>query len=82
MLLCAKCMQNNNWKEKYTGACKTCGPGITRIKSWTGANYENPLREFLEWIIFGLDNERKGKTLAISHYGGFDLLIFIFSLLI
>uniref|UniRef100_A0A914MNU5 DNA-directed DNA polymerase n=2 Tax=Meloidogyne TaxID=189290 RepID=A0A914MNU5_MELIC len=70
MLLCSTCMQNNNWKEKYTGACKTCGPGIPRMRTWTGANYKNPLREFLEWIIFGLDNKRKGRTLAISHYGG------------
>nr|CAD2205483.1 unnamed protein product [Meloidogyne enterolobii] len=80
MLLCSTCMQNNNWKEKYTGACKTCGPGIPRMRTWTGANYKNPLREFLEWIIFGLDNKRKGRTLAISHYGGFVFYSFYYNL--
>jgi len=70
-------MQNNNWNEKYTGACKICGPGIPRMRSWTGANYKNPLREFLEWVIFGLDNKRTGRTIAISHYGGFVLKYFL-----
>nr|CAD2208735.1 unnamed protein product [Meloidogyne enterolobii] len=80
MLLCSNCMRNNNWNDKYTGACKTCGPGIPRMRSWTGANYENPLREFLEWIIFGLDNKRTGRTIAISHYGGFVLKYFYFNI--
>jgi len=81
MLLCVNCMQNNNWKEEYTGVCKTCGQESTRMRSWTAANYENPLREFLEWLIFGLDNKRTGRTIAISHYGGFELNHFLLFLI-
>lgn len=78
MLLCSKCMQNDRWKEDFTGVCKNCGPGLKRMQSWTGANYSNPLREFLKWLIEGLGNERTGRTYAISHYGGFVFNCYLF----
>uniref|UniRef100_A0A1I8BHT5 DNA-directed DNA polymerase n=1 Tax=Meloidogyne hapla TaxID=6305 RepID=A0A1I8BHT5_MELHA len=70
MLLCAKCMQNDSWKDDFTGVCRICGPGVKRMQRWIGANYDNPLREFLKWLIEGLGKERTGRTYAISHYGG------------
>jgi len=80
--MCSRCIRNDNWKNERTGLCKTCGMNMPRMRTWTAADFLNPLREFLEWLINGLGKERSWKTYAISHYGGFDLLIFIFSLLI
>uniref|UniRef100_A0A1I8B6M7 Uncharacterized protein n=1 Tax=Meloidogyne hapla TaxID=6305 RepID=A0A1I8B6M7_MELHA len=70
MLFCSMCMRNNKWMEENTGCCRICLPATSRIQSWTGARYDNPLREFLQWLIFGLGRERTGRTYAISHYGG------------
>uniref|UniRef100_A0A1I8B7B9 DNA-directed DNA polymerase n=1 Tax=Meloidogyne hapla TaxID=6305 RepID=A0A1I8B7B9_MELHA len=70
MLFCARCMQEEQWKEDETGSCKFCGPGLKRMRSWTADTCNNPLREFLEWLIVGLGRERTGRTYAISHYGG------------
>nr|CAD2205577.1 unnamed protein product [Meloidogyne enterolobii] len=80
LLLCSICMKNDEWKDENTGECKNCGPGRSRMQSWSGAKYENPLRVFLEWLIDGLGRERAGRTYAISHYGGFVfyLIKFIF----
>ena len=64
-------MQNDNWKNENTGLCKICGQSQLRIRSWTSANYENPLRKFLNWLIDDLGRDRAGRTFAISHYGGF-----------
>jgi len=63
-------MRNGNWMEEITGTCRICTPGLKRMQSWTGAQYDNPLRKFLQWLIFGLGKERIGRTYAISHYGG------------
>nr|CAD2193113.1 unnamed protein product [Meloidogyne enterolobii] len=70
LLICARCMSSNNWKDVTTGNCKICGIGATRMRSWTSADFKNPLREFLDWLIVGLGRERSGRTYAISHYGG------------
>nr|CAD2177719.1 unnamed protein product [Meloidogyne enterolobii] len=70
LLMCARCIGNDNWKNEKTGRCKTCGMDMPRMRTWTAADFSNPLREFLEWLINGLGNKRSGKTYAISHYGG------------
>nr|CAD2200857.1 unnamed protein product [Meloidogyne enterolobii] len=70
MLMCSKCMRNEKWKEENTNGCKICCKVKSRMRSWTGADYDNPLREFLHWLIYDLDHERTGRTYAISHYGG------------
>nr|CAD2203283.1 unnamed protein product [Meloidogyne enterolobii] len=82
LLMCSRCIRNDNWKNEKTGRCKTCGMDMPRMRTWTAADFLNPLREFLEWLINGLGNERSWKTYAISHYGGFLLLYTLFSLLI
>jgi len=64
-------MSSNNWKDVTTGDCKICGIGATRMRSWTFADFKNPLREFLDWLIVGLGRDRSGRTYAISHYGGY-----------
>nr|CAD2176394.1 unnamed protein product [Meloidogyne enterolobii] len=81
LLMCYQCIGNDNWKNEITGSCKICGINMPRMRTWTAADFSNPLREFLEWLINGLGNQRTGKTYAISHYGGFVLIIFHFRII-
>jgi len=74
-------MENDNWKKENTDLCKICGQCKLRMRSWTTANYENPLRKFLNWLIDDLGRNRAGRTFAISHYGGFVIIIY-FSIII
>uniref|UniRef100_A0A1I8C2A8 DNA-directed DNA polymerase n=1 Tax=Meloidogyne hapla TaxID=6305 RepID=A0A1I8C2A8_MELHA len=71
MLLCSRCISTDKlWKDEYSIACVICGKNKKRINTWTAATYVNPLREFLDWLIYGLGKERRLVTYAISHYGG------------
>ena len=60
------------WKNEETGTCKICGPNQKRMHTWTAADYENPLRTFLEWLINGLPGgkNRRTRTIAMAHFGG------------
>jgi len=59
--------------SENTTNCINCGKNKKRLNTWTAATYINPLREFIDWLIYGLGIERKQATYAISHYGGFVL---------
>lgn len=73
MYFCNRCMDNGQWKvENNTGQCSVCGPNRKRMQTWTTAMNENPLGEFLKWLLTGLPGGqfRPQKLFAIAHYGG------------
>lgn len=73
MYFCDGCLNSGRWSnEKSTGNCQKCGQNRPRMRTWTTAMYENPLREFLEWLLFGLPGGRfrQPNLYAIAHYGG------------
>jgi hypothetical protein len=70
LLLCSVCIQEGRWKSENTDNCTVCGMNRQRMQTWTAADCENPLREFLSWMIHGLGRNRLTRTFAIAHYGG------------
>lgn len=77
MLLCSGCAdseeENCLQTAESSGNC-LCGQAQPRMRTWTAADCENPLRQFLNWLTVGLGKTRKCKTFAIAHYGGFVIL--------
>ncbi|KAF7639685.1 hypothetical protein Mgra_00001009 [Meloidogyne graminicola] len=86
-IICTECMEDENiWRkmlQQQGKFCRICGPhrNITFSKRpffKTTIDHmivtENPLSDFVQWIIFGLD--RKYTTMAYSHFGGrYDMVM-------
>lgn len=73
MLLCSGCVDEEGsscLESRETSGNCLCGPSQLRMRTWTTAEWENPLRQFLDWLIIGLGRARSCKTYAVAHYGG------------
>lgn len=82
-VFCRKCIEANRWQSSLSKQkpCPICGPNRTITFShrpFVGTDVdkqvvtENPLREFVRWIIYDLPLEY--TTVAFAHYGGrFDV---------
>lgn len=65
-VFCSKCIQDDIWTKDDTDNCDVCGPRREQI--WSTARGEQPLKDFLSWILYSLN--RRYKTVAFSHFGG------------
>uniref|UniRef100_A0A914KQQ5 DNA-directed DNA polymerase n=1 Tax=Meloidogyne incognita TaxID=6306 RepID=A0A914KQQ5_MELIC len=85
-IICTNCMENDQWKAslKQLGKlCHICGKyrNITFSHRTFQQSHvdeqrviEDPLHDFVNWILFELDN--KFTTIAFSHFGGrYDMVM-------
>lgn len=85
-VFCRNCIEANKWKNSLleSVSCSICGPHRTVTfshRKFEGTEVdkqivtENPLREFVQWILFALPLGT--PTVAFAHYGGrFDVPMF------
>lgn len=64
-------MDQGTWEDNTVSTCIACP--LERRHTWCAAtDGGNPLAEFVEWVLHGLN--RDYKTIAFAHYGGrYDL---------
>ncbi|KAH7706562.1 hypothetical protein AAVH_26191, partial [Aphelenchoides avenae] len=50
---CTECIAADRWKDLTRTDCKVCGP-VKNI-SWSAADGQNPLKDFVDWILHSFD---------------------------
>lgn len=65
MVTCTECIAQNTWKDLTRTDCKVCGP--QKRKTWSEAEGQSPLSEFVKWILQDLN--KNYTTYAFAHYG-------------
>lgn len=65
MVTCTECIAQNTWKDLARTDCKVCGP--RKRVTWSEAEGQGALSEFVNWILHDLD--KTYTTYAFAHYG-------------
>ncbi|KAH7709254.1 DNA polymerase [Aphelenchoides avenae] len=65
LVTCSECIAQDRWKDLARADCKVCGP--RKQVTWSVAEGQNALHEFVSWILHGFD--KKYITYAWAHYG-------------
>ncbi|KAH7709673.1 hypothetical protein AAVH_23057 [Aphelenchoides avenae] len=55
LVTCSECIAQDRWKDLSRPDCKVCGP--RKQATWSVAEGQNALHEFVSWILHGFDKK-------------------------